>query len=80
LECFAFIAKSQEQVERALRLLGAADGLREKINIAMTPLERVEYDREVADLKANMNEKEFTSFWAEGRSMTTERAIQFAIG
>jgi hypothetical protein len=61
-------------------LLGAADGLREKINIAMTPLERVEYDREVADLKANMNEKEFTSFWAEGRSMTTERAIQFAIG
>ena len=80
LECFAFIAKAQEQVEHALRLFGAAEALREKISIAMTPPERVEYDREVADLKANMDEKEFASLWAEGRSMTMDQAIQFALG
>jgi len=78
LECFAFIAKAQEQIERALRLCGAAEALREKINIAMTPQERVEYDREIADLKANVDEIEFASLWAEGRSLTMEQAIQLA--
>ena len=79
LECLAFIAKAQGQVKRALRLLGAAEALREKINIAMTPPERVVYDREVTDLKANMDSNEFASPWAEGRAMSMEQAIQFAV-
>jgi hypothetical protein len=80
LECFAFIAKAQEQVERALRMLGAAEALREKINIAMTPPERAEYEREVADLKSNVGKEEFEALWSEGRSMTIEQAIQFVLG
>jgi non-specific serine/threonine protein kinase len=80
LECFAFIAKAHEQPERALKLLGAAERLREIIKISMSRMEQVEYDREVADLKANTDEKEFTSLWAEGKSMTMEQAIQFALG
>ena len=36
LECFAFIAKAHEQPERAIKLLGAAEGLREIINIDMS--------------------------------------------
>ena len=79
LECFAFIAKVNEQPERAIKLLGAAEKLREIINIPMSELEQVEYDREVADLKANMGEKKFTTLWAEGRSMTMEAAIEFAL-
>ena len=42
-------------------------------------MEHVEYEREVNDLKANMDEKVFTSLWAEGRSMTMEQAIQLAL-
>lgn len=79
LECFAFIAKAQEQPERAAKLFGAAEALREKINIAMTPQERSEYDREIADLHANMDEKVFGSHWAEGRSLTMEQAVDFAL-
>jgi tetratricopeptide (TPR) repeat protein len=79
LECFAFIAKFHEQVERAIRLLGAAEGLREIIKIPMSEMEQVEYDREVTDLKANSEEKEFASLWAEGKSMTMEQAIQLAL-
>jgi hypothetical protein len=45
----------------------------------MTPPEREEYEREVADLKANMDEKEFGSLWADGRSMTMDEAIEFAV-
>lgn len=79
LECFAFIAKVHEQPERAIKLLGAAEGLREIIKIPMSEMEQVEYDREEADLKVNLGEKEFTSLWAEGKSMTMEQAIQFVL-
>ena len=79
LECFAFIAKAHEQTERAIKLLGAAEGLREIIKIPMSEVEQVEYVREVADLKTNMGETEFTSLWAEGRALTMEQAIRLAL-
>ncbi|HUI89050.1 MAG TPA: adenylate/guanylate cyclase domain-containing protein [Anaerolineales bacterium] len=79
LECFASIAKFEEQPQRAACLFGAAEALREKIDIQMTALERVEYDREITNLKAGMDERLFSSAWAEGRAMTMEQAIDFAI-
>ena len=79
LECFAFIAKAQEEVERAGHLFGAAEILRESINIPMTPAERLEYDREVHDLRANMDEVAFRKAWAEGRTLTMEQAIAVAL-
>jgi len=79
LECFAFIAKAHEQPERALLLLGAAEALRELIHIDMSDMERVEYEREVIDLKTNMDEKLFAALWAEGKSMTMEQAIELAM-
>ena len=79
LECMAFIAKSMEQVEKAVRLFGAAESLRQKIEIDMTTQERQEYEKEVADLKANMDEREFATLWAEGRSMIMDEAIEVAL-
>jgi hypothetical protein len=45
----------------------------------MNPQERTEYDREIAELRANMDEKTFASFWAVGRAMTMEQAVSYAI-
>ena len=45
----------------------------------MTPLEHVEYDREVSDLRANMDEDAFSKTWAEGRALTMEQAIEYAL-
>jgi predicted ATPase/class 3 adenylate cyclase len=80
LESFAFIANTHGQFERAARLFGAAEALREAVNISMTEMERIEYEREVAHLKANMDGNIFASCWAEGRAMTMERAVQLAVG
>jgi len=79
LECFAFIAKIHEQPERAAKLFGAAEKIREVINIPMNGMEQVEYDREVADLRAGMNADEFKRLWSEGRSMTMEQALELAL-
>jgi predicted ATPase/class 3 adenylate cyclase len=79
LECFAFIAKAQEEDQRAARLLGAAEILRENIQIPMSPYEWVEYEREVNDLRANMDPSDFDKAWAAGRAMIMEQAITFAL-
>jgi predicted ATPase/class 3 adenylate cyclase len=79
LECFAFIAKIHEQSERSVTLLGAAEALREKIKIPMSQIEQIEYDREVADLKANLDENEFKKFWAAGRALSMDQALAFAL-
>ena len=79
LECFAFIAKAKEQGERAVKLLGAAEALREVSDSPMTPHERMTYNREVAELRAGLDEELFAALWTEGRSMTMEEAIAFAL-
>jgi predicted ATPase len=79
LECFAFIAKAQEQEERAVKLISAAEALREVSSSPRTPQERIEYDRELAGLRAGMDEKTFNLLWEEGRSMNMEQAIELAL-
>lgn len=79
LECLATLDKLREQSERAVRLLGAAQALRERINIPMTAVEKLEYDREVADLRAGMDAKAFSGLWAEGRALSMEQAIELAL-
>jgi predicted ATPase/class 3 adenylate cyclase len=78
LECFAMLAKAGEDGGRAARIFGAAEALRERINISMQPMERMEYDREVNELRGGMDREEFVKYWAEGRRLSMEEAIRFA--
>jgi len=79
LECLAFIAKAKEQGERAVRLMGAAEALREVSRSPMTPNEHMLYDREVAELRTGLDKPVFAALWAEGRSMTMDQAIAYAV-
>ncbi|HSL44327.1 MAG TPA: adenylate/guanylate cyclase domain-containing protein [Anaerolineales bacterium] len=79
LECLAFIAKAREQGERAVRLMGAAEALREVSNSPMTPTQQMLYDREVAELRTGLDEPIFAALWAEGRNMTVDQAIDYAL-
>jgi tetratricopeptide (TPR) repeat protein len=79
LECFAFIAAAQSQKERAACLLGAAEALRESLNTDMTPIERREYEKIVADLNATTEDEVFKRGWSRGSEFTVEQAIQLAV-
>jgi hypothetical protein len=79
LEVLAFIAAAHGQGERAARLLGAAESLREQIHIPMSQFEQVEYDQQLAALRAGLDEKVFADCWARGRAMTMEQAVQSAL-
>jgi tetratricopeptide (TPR) repeat protein len=79
LECFGFIAQALEDVPRAARLFGAAEAIRESINSLRTPFEQKEFEEAKSKLQKRMNEAEFIKVWDEGRSITMERAIEFAL-
>jgi len=79
LECFAFISVASEQYVRAAKLFGAAESLREVTNSIRTPAEQNEFEEAKSRLQANMGEGEFNKAWEEGRSITMEQAIEFAL-
>ena len=79
LECFGLIAMAQEQPARAIKLFSAAEALREVSSSVRTPDEQKEFDDAKSSLQSHMNENQYNSLWAEGRSITIEQAIEFAI-
>ena len=79
LECFAFLAIADEEPQRAVKLFSAADALRENAQLPMADYERIEYDQSMTQLRSMLAEKEFNALWAEGRAMTMNQAIQFAM-
>jgi len=60
--------------------MGAAEALRERINVTMMQVERFEYDQLVSILREQMDDATFQEMWDEGRAMTMEQAIRLAIG
>jgi predicted ATPase/class 3 adenylate cyclase len=79
LECFASIAITAEEPQRALKLFGAAEALRKRSNAPMTDSERVEYNHTIEQVRSLFEESNFKLLWAEGQSMTMEQAIEFAL-
>ncbi len=79
LECFAMIAIVEEDPQRAARLFGAADALRERTGHKRTDEEEAEHEQFLGRLRAMLPETEFSALRAEGRTMTMEQAIQLAL-
>ncbi|MFQ5796576.1 MAG: tetratricopeptide repeat protein [Candidatus Bipolaricaulia bacterium] len=67
------------QPERAARLFGAAEVLREAIGFPLPLGRRAGYDRNVAAVRADLSGEAFEVAWAEGRAMTLEQAIAYAL-
>ena len=79
LECCGFIAIAQNQNKRALQLFAAANALREKAGTPMRPDEQTYFDEQLHGLRAKMDMTQYNSIWSEGRVMTMEQAIEFAL-
>jgi predicted ATPase/DNA-binding SARP family transcriptional activator/Tfp pilus assembly protein PilF len=81
LEEFAGLAASRGEAERAARLYAAVEALADEIG-ARTPLSdfRAHHARCVASVRAVLGERRRASAWAEGRAMTLEQAIEYALG
>ncbi len=79
LEGFAGLAVKEEEWERAARLYGAAQALLDSIGAQLDPIDRLGYDQYVAAAREQLGEAAFAKAWAEGRAMTVEQAIAYAL-
>ena len=70
---------AQGQMERAARLFGAEEALREAMGAHLSPSDRSDYDRNVAIACAALSKEAFTAAWAEGRAMTLQQAVAYAL-
>jgi predicted ATPase/DNA-binding SARP family transcriptional activator len=76
----AVLAGAQGQPERAARLLGAAQVLREASSTPLPPGERASYEHNVAVIRVALGEEAFAAAWAAGQAMPLEQAMQHVRG
>jgi predicted ATPase/class 3 adenylate cyclase len=79
LEAFAVLAAAQDQMERAARMLGAVESLYALIHFEISAKERAEHNQAIASVRAALGDEAFAAAWAEGRIMTMEQAIVYAL-
>jgi non-specific serine/threonine protein kinase len=67
------------QPERAVRLLGAAEVLRESSGTPIPPYPFSAYERALAALQSALGPTSFAAAWSEGRAMNTDQALAYAL-
>ena len=82
VECLhglASLACVAQQYERAARLFGAANHLRDALGLRSKPADQECYDHHATTTRAGPGEAAFAAAWAEGRAMTLDQAIDYAL-
>lgn len=74
---FAELARVQRRPERAVRLLAAASTFRNSSFDLLPPNRGLQHD--VPVLRAQLGEAAFATAWAEGKAMTADQAISYAL-
>ena len=79
LERFAITAAAHAQPERALRLAGAADALREAIGTPLATAAREALERSLVSARDGMPAARAAAMWSAGRALPMEQAIALAL-
>ncbi|MGH2995718.1 MAG: ATP-binding protein, partial [Gaiellaceae bacterium] len=73
------LAAAAGQPERAVRLLAAAELLRDSIGGPLHPIDQREYESVAAAVRAELGAERFASVRAEGQAMALEQAVAYAL-
>ena len=76
---YVILAIAQRKPDKAARLGGAIEKRIPSMRLEMSPVERAEYDRAIVAARAALGEEGFTAAWEEGKKMTLEQAIAYAL-
>lgn len=64
---------------RAIELFSAVDSSLRAMNYRLFYPDRIEYQRNLAEVRSNLDEATFNAAWEEGRGMTLESAVDYAL-
>jgi hypothetical protein len=74
------VVAAREQPMRAARQFGAAEALLEALGGISWPPRRTLYDHALETVRAGLDAETFAAAWAEGRAMTLDQAVEYALG
>jgi predicted ATPase/DNA-binding CsgD family transcriptional regulator len=67
------------ELERAVRLFGAADALFKPAGVGLSPSDQPEHERVLAAVRDQLDDDTFQACWDEGRTLTLEQAAAYAL-
>jgi len=79
LRRLAAMAGVQGQPERAARLFAAAAAIRAAIGAPLPPADRADVERDIAAVRAQLDEATFNAAWDAGQKMILEEAVAYAL-
>ncbi len=79
LSTLAGVCQAQGESERAARLLGVEDALRAAVHSTLPPGIRTHHAGTLNALRTQMDGVSFVTAWSEGRAMTLEQAVAYAL-
>ncbi|WP_371934588.1 LuxR C-terminal-related transcriptional regulator [Mycobacterium sp. TY815] len=77
-ECVARLAADDGDHPYAVRLFGAADGIRQRLGHARYPMYQAGYQLATERLRETLGQNDFDAMWAEGAALSIEEAIAYA--
>ena len=76
----AGVCGATKRPDRAARLFGAAEAIHQAIGARMQTADRLDFEQNIAAVREQLDEATFEAAWEEGRSMTLEAAVAYALG
>ena len=76
---FADIAVVQGKFARAAQLMAAVETQLAAMGMQLLPVDKKEYERNLAQLRAQFEQRTLSKSWAKGKEMSLEQAIAFAL-
>ncbi len=73
------LSAAQAQENRAAKLFGAVEVVLEFIQVPLFLFDQQQYERNVSQLRGALDAPTFARAWMEGRMMTTEQAVAYAL-
>lgn len=78
LECLARLAAENDNHPDAVRLLGAAEAIRERLGHPRFAMYQAGYDAACMSVREALGQNDFEAGWTEGAALSTEEAIAYA--
>ena len=73
------ISDRRGRYQAAVRIFGAAAGLRAPLKSVIDPVDQLAYERNLATLRTGLGELAFAAAWAEGAAMAIEAVVDLRL-
>ena len=79
LAAFAAVSMEQRQYEHAANLFGVVNAFFQSTHIPLLPFDQYEYERNVNQLRAQLDKAVFEKAWSSGLAMPWQRAVESSL-